>query len=459
MGAVHEPPLLCWSSSIKMKKIVLVILITSALLIPGCSQSKKEEAGGRVNTETSRIELHNTDNIIKSYLARIELDPDSYSNYTKLGEAYVQKARETGDTAYYDKAEQALKKALELYPDSYATIVFLGQVSSSKHDFQGALGYAEKAVKLKPEDSYAYGILGDAYIELGEYDEAERTYEKMLSLSPDFYSYSRLSYIKELRGDTERAVQAMQEAIDYGAKQRLPEENMAWAHYILGEMYFNQGELEKAEEHYRKSLDTYENYYYALAGLGKVKAGQKRYEEAIELYNKAIAITPLPIFISSLGEIYEKTGNMKEAKKQYDLVEYIGLLSEVNEVIYNRELALFYADRDVKLDRAFDLASRELKAKKDIYSYDTLAWVYYKRNQLEEALDASQRSLSLGTRDAKLYFHAGMIHYKLGNIDKARAHLKEALLINPYFHVLYSDVAANTLKELENKISSAKRDY
>lgn len=430
-----------------MKKIVLVILIISALLIPGCSQSKREETENKVDDESIQRELTNTDNIIKSYLARIKLDPYSYSSYTKLGEAYIQKARETGDTAYYDKAEEALKKALELYPDSYATIVFLGQVSSSKHDFQSALYYAEKAVKLKPEDSYAYGILGDAYIELGEYDEAERAYEKMLSLSPDFYSCSRLSYIKELRGDTEGAVQTMQKAIDYGTKQRLPEENMAWAHYILGEMYFNQGELKKAEEHYRKSLNKYENYYYALAGLGKVKAGQKKYEEAIELYNKAVAIVPLPIFISSLGEIYEKTGNMKEAKKQYDLVEYIGLLSEVNKVIYNRELALFYADRDVKLDKALDLASRELKAKKDIYSYDTLAWVYYKKNQLEEALDVSQKSLSLGTKDAKLHYHAGMIHYKLGEMGKAKDHLSQALSINPYFHVIYSDVAANTLKD------------
>jgi tetratricopeptide (TPR) repeat protein len=440
------------------KKIVLVVFLISSLIIPGCSQSRRGEAENKVHDESIRREQTNTDNIIKSYLARIKLEPDSYSNYTKLGEAYIQKARETGDTAYYDKAEDALKKALELDRESYATVVFLGQVSSSKHDFKGALDYAEKAVKLKPEDSYAYGILGDAYIELGEYGEAERAYEKMLSLSPDFYSYSRLSYIKELRGDTEGAVQAMQKAIDYGTKQRLPEENMAWAHYILGEMYFNQGKLKKAEEQYRKSLDTYENYYYALAGLGKVMAGQKKYEEAIELYNKAISIVPLPLFVSSLGEIYEKTGNMKEAKKQYDLVEYIGLLSEFNKVIYNRELALFYADHDVKLDKAFDLATRELEAKKDIYSYDTLAWVYYKKNQLDEALDASQKSLSLGTKDARLHFHAGMIYYKLEDIDKSRDHLNQALSINPYFHVLYSDVAANTLKEIENKTSSAKRD-
>jgi tetratricopeptide (TPR) repeat protein len=440
------------------KKIVLVVFLISSLIIPGWSQSKREEAENKVHDESIQRELTNTDDIIKSYLARIKLDPDSYSNYTKLGEAYIQKARETGDTAYYDKAEEALKRALELYPDSYATVVFLGQVSSSKHDFKSALDYAEKAVKLKPEDSYAYGILGDAYIELGDYDEAEKAYEKMLSLSPGFYSYSRLSYIKELRGDTEGAVQAMQKAIDHGSKQRLPEENMAWAYYILGEMYFNQGELEKAEDQYQASLRNYENYYYALAGLGKVKAGQKRYKEAIDLYNKAIAIVPLPLFISSLGEIYEKIGNMKEAKKQYELVEYIGLLSEVNKVIYNRELALFYADRDVKLDKALDLANTELKAKNDIYSYDTLAWVYYKRNQLQEAIDTSQKSLSLGTKDAKLYFHAGMIYYKLEDMDKARDHLNQALSINPYFHVLYSDVAEKTLKEIENKISSAKRD-
>ncbi|MGH7909285.1 MAG: tetratricopeptide repeat protein, partial [Thermodesulfobacteriota bacterium] len=298
----------------------------------------------------------------------------------------------------------------------------------------------------------------DAYIELGQYENAKKAYETMVSLGPGLDSYSRISYMRELMGDVKGAIQAMKKAIEEGIKRNLPRENVAWAQYILGELYFNTGDLKKAGEQYQASLKNYDNYYYALAGLGKARASEKNYGEAIELYKKAIGIIPLPLFVSSLGDVYKKTGNMKEAKKQYDLVEYIGLLSKINKVIYNRELALFYADHDMKLDEAFEQARKELEVRKDIYTYDTLAWALYKNNEPKEALEASKESLSLGTKDANLFFHAGMIYYKLGDMAKAKEYLNKALSTNPNFHIINSDLARNTLNEMENKSSSARKE-
>ncbi len=440
-----------------VNKIQVLLFIAFPLVFSlSCSDFKKEKTQSQSKNSDEQVQISKTDGTISFYQDLIRREPDDYTNYSHLGEAYIQKARETGDTAYYDKAEEVLKKALELYPGSYASVVFLGQVNSAKHDFQEALFYAEKAVALRPGESYAYGILGDAHVELGEYDKAQSAYQKMLALSPNLYSYSRMSYIRELRGDTEGAKEAMQKAIEDGIDKKLTDENIAWAQYILGEVYFNSGDLNKAEEQYEASEKTYENYYYAVAGLAKVRAARKKYEEAIELYKKAIDAIPLPVFISSLGEVYEKIGNMEQAKKQYDLVEYIGLLSKINKVIYNRELALFYADHEMKLKEALELAKKELEIKKDIFTYDTLAWALYKNNRLKEALDASLSSLRLGTKDAKLFFHAGMIYYKLGDMNKAKEYLSKTLSTNPYFHVIYSDVAENTLKEIESKSRAAK---
>lgn len=442
-----------------MKKLISPFIIAFYfVLVFGCSQSEKEKTKDKVKDSRARTEPGDTDNKIKFYRSRIKLEPYDCPNYNKLGEAYIQKARETGDTAYYDKAEGAVKQASELYPESYASVVFLGQINSAKHNFKQALAYAKKAIEIRPGDSYAYGILGDAYVELGEYDKAQEAYQKMLILGPNLYSYSRISYIKELTGDTEGAIQAMKKAIEEGIRHNLPTENIAWAQYILGEAYFSKGELKKAEEHYKASVKTYDNYYYALAGLAKVKAAEKNYAEALGLYKKAIGIIPLPIFVSSLGEVYERTGNTEEAKKQYDLVEYIGLLSKISKVIYNRELSLFYSDHDIKLEEALELATKELEVKGDIYTYDTLAWALYKNNRLKEALNASLKSLRLGTKDAKLFFHAGMIYYKLADMSNAKEYLSKALSTNPYFHVICSGVAENTLREIEDKYSAAKKE-
>jgi tetratricopeptide (TPR) repeat protein len=55
-----------------------------------------------------------------------------------------------------------------------------------------------------------------------------------------------------------------------------------------------------------------------LAALGKLRANHGRYAEAIVLYQKAIAVVPMPIFIAELGDIYAVSGNQPEAEKQYE---------------------------------------------------------------------------------------------------------------------------------------------
>jgi tetratricopeptide (TPR) repeat protein len=440
---------------------LIFFLIAFFIFISACSNSKNEKTQNESKNLSPQAQTNKTDITIKLYQDQIKKDPTNYSGYTRLGESCIQKARETGDVTYYNMAEEVLRKALELNPGDYPTVVYMGQVSASKHDFRGSLPYAQKAIEVKPEQSYAYGVLGDDYAELGEYDKAEKAYKFMLTLRPSFYSYSRISYIEELRGNVQKAIEAMENAIRqgrvYAIRYNQSTENVAWAQFMLGELYFKSGNLKKAEEQYKASLKSYDNYYYALAGLGRVRAEEKKYGEAIELYKKAIGIIPLPLFVSSLGDVYKKTGKIEEAKKQYDLVEYIGLLSKINKIIYNRDLALFYADHDMKLDEALDLAKKELEVRRDIYTYDTLAWTLYKNNQFKVALKASQESLKLGTMDAILFFHAGMIYYKLGDMDKAKEYLSRAISINPYFHIIYLEVAQNTLKEVETKSSTAKK--
>jgi tetratricopeptide (TPR) repeat protein len=132
----------------------------------------------------------------------------------------------------------------------------------------------------------------------------------------------------------------------------------------------------------------------------------------------------------------------------YDLVEYIGQLNAVNKVIYNRELAYFYADHETKLDAALALARAEYEMRRDVYGHDALAWALYKAGRWQESLAPMEEALELGTRDAKLFFHAGMIHRAAGNTVRAREYLARALATNPHFHVLHAAVAARALDEL-----------
>jgi tetratricopeptide (TPR) repeat protein len=329
-----------------------------------------------------------------------------------------------------------------------------------EHRFADALSYALKALSLGTGDVSPFAIVGDAYADMGEYDEAAAAYAKLtprdMTLSPRaaYARDSRLAYLKFVAGDTAGAIELMKTSVAEGAEAQLPHENLAWLYYELGEFETQAGDAESADAAYFDALNTHPGDYRALAALGKLRANNGRYEEAIVLYQKVIAVVPMPIFIAELGDLYARTGNQAEAQKQYALVEYIGLLGKINQVLHNRDLALFYADHDTKLPEALNLAQKELEVRHDIYTWDALAWALFKNGKLAEAASASEKAMRLGTKDPILLYHAGMIAEKMGQREKALSELKEALAINPNFHPVYAKAASDKVAALGPQLAT-----
>jgi tetratricopeptide (TPR) repeat protein len=209
------------------------------------------------------------------------------------------------------------------------------------------------------------------------------------------------------------------------------------------------GDYEEAGDYYEAALRIFDHYHPALAGLGKVSAAQGDYQEAITYFQQAINVIPQPDYLAALGDLYTLTGQPGRAQAQYETVEYIGKLAEINQQVYNRQLANFYSDHDRKLDQALRLALAELESRKDVYGYDAAAWAEYKNGNYERAQMYMEQALAPGTRDARLYYHAGMIAYALNHDKQARDYLEQALSINPQFSILDSAVAHETLETLQ----------
>lgn len=398
------------------------------------SYSHAHEGGHSKKAGDQKVRESPADSAIKLYREKTKQHPDDYYNYVKLGEAYVQKGREVGQIAPYNMAEEALNKALDLNPEAYAAYIYLGQISSYKHDFRKTIDQAKKAIELRPVKSTPYGVLGDAYLELGMYKDAEKAYEMMYELDPGFYSLTRIAQIKELNGDISGAIRAMKKAIELAQRQNLPEENVAWSKVMLGSMYLKNGKLDTAEKHFTGALQIYNDYYLALEHLAEVNAILGNYDKAIELYEKTLELNPKPQFYIALGNIYKNLGDKERADSLYGKAE-----KRYEEIIHDgikghsRELVLFYADNNKHLDQALELSLHDSQDTEDIYAYDTLAWVYYKLGEFDKAEDAVNKALRLDTKDALLYYHAGMIYHKQGNIKEAKRHLQLALATNPHF--------------------------
>ncbi len=399
-----------------------------------------------------------TDRLIRATQAQVARNSKEASGYAKLGAAFFQRARETGDVSYYEQSEQALTKSLEMVSNDFSAVaptITLAEVCMGEHRFDDALANAEKALSLGSGDLSPYAIVGDAYTDTGDYEKAAVAYSRLLQPDQEghpgrsYVSDSRMSYLRFLSGDTSGAISLMQRALADGTQARLPSENLAWLYFELGEYYFQAGRTASADASYVRALTIHPGDYRALAGLGRVRALEGRSVEAIELYKRAIAVVPMPIFVAELGDLYAKSGNTVEAKKQYQLVEYIGLLGSINQVLHNRDLALFYADHDMHLQRALELAHKEFEVRRDIYTWDALAWALQKNGKSQQAADAMTNALRLGTKDAILLYHAGIIYQSLGQQAKAKEFLGQALAINPHFHLIYADVARRELAKAE----------
>lgn len=434
---------------------LIVIGLTLAGLVSKARFARSPVSTSRVSTPLISASAPSpktpTDHAIQVAEAEIATAPQQSEGYISLANAYMRKARESGDTGYYLRAEAAVSHALDIAPNSAEGLRTLSWVQAGKHEFRAAREAAERLSVQYPEDPLVYGLLGDAAVELGEYRSAEEAFKKMVNLRPGLASYSRISYIRELLGDVQGATEMMTLAVRFGSSR--DPEPLAWSLVQLGNLHFNQGHLQEAEVAYQKALEVFPHYYQALAALGRVRTAQQHYPEAVALYQEAVAIVPAPDTIAALGDLFLLVGKQDEAEKQYALVEYIEHVNEINQIAYTRQLALFYVDHNRKLGEAVKLAEAEAARRHDIYTEDTLAWVYYKVGRFTEAREVMKQALRLGTKDASLFFHAGMIAYGLGEESKAQEYLHRALDTNPHFSASGVELVRATLAEIERRVA------
>ncbi len=377
-----------------------------------------------------------TDATIAGLQRRLKANPEDFASHINLANAYLQKVRENGDPSLYAKAEELLDRAERLEPRNPELFATRGTLALARHDFAGALELGEKAVALNPETARYHGIVGDAQIELGRYEEAVGSYQRMIDRRPDFSSFSRVSHARELYGDHEGAVVAMQDAIEAGSA--VPE-NKAWAYVQLGNLRFTSGNLDEASKQYAMSTRTLANYPPALAGQARVAAARGELEQAAALYRQAFNRMPLSEYAIALGDVYAEMGDRRAAQEQYELVKAIDELFRANGVNTDLEVALFYADHGIELETSLKKARSAYEARPSIHAADVLAWTLYKTGRYEEARRYASESLKLGTQDPLKLFHAGMISRALGKDEAAQEYLRRAADLNPRFSLLHAD--------------------
>jgi tetratricopeptide (TPR) repeat protein len=364
----------------------------------------------------------------------------------QLASAYLQRARETADPTYYAKADGLLTTAREKAPADAEVLIAAGSLALSRHDFRGAFDLATRAVTAGPSRPAAHGVLVDALTELGRDDAALAAAQRMIDLRPDLASYSRVSYLRELHGDLDGAIEAMTLAIQAGAPTS---EGTAWCDVQLGNLYFAKGDLDAAQRAYERADRRLGGYAHALAALARLDAMRGDLAKAAQLYERAVERLPLPEYVGALGDVYARLGESAAAAREFGLVEVERRLFIANGVRVDADLALFDTDHGVDLARAVDVARAEYAIRPSVHVADILAWAEYRSGDVAGAQTHAAEALRLGSQDPLMLYHAGVIAQAAGDPRRADELLRRSAALNPRFSLLWSEDLASRLRALE----------
>lgn len=278
-----------------------------------------------------------------------------------LAAIYMQEARITGDHPYYyNAALDVLNIVIENPPKEsilkYQALTSKASVLLSQHQFSEALAVGKEALKIEQKDAQVYGVLCDANVELGKYKEAVAMGDKMVSIKPDLRSYARISYLRELHGDFDGAVKAMDLAISAGIPGH---ENTAWARHTLANLYLDYGKVEEGKKQLEQCLKERPTYAFAMATLADLELEKGKIESSEKIIDKACALMPEFSFFVTKAKIQKAQGKTDAFEKSRN--ELLVMMKEDTESGHNMSLetARIYLDLFEDTKNALKFTSSE----------------------------------------------------------------------------------------------------
>ncbi len=297
----------------------------------------------------------------------------------------------------------------------------LASVLLARHAFAEALDLAEEAAAVAPGDAGVWALLYDAAFAAGRYDRAA---EALTRLGPGSVTRRlKSAFWLEAQGRLDAAHGELAAACRRIATWSLAEqEAFCWTE--LGHLERGRGDSGDASALYARALRVEPGYRAAVEGLADLAAAEGDRETAEGLYRR-IATDAHPDLYLRLAELRRARGDSFGATRWERSFLRVATAPGA-EPMYGRWLALLWAEHPETRDAALAVARRDLARRPAVESWDALAWVHYRRGEMEAAIAASDRALSWGSPSPTIAYHRARILEALGRDMEAARWLERA---------------------------------
>jgi len=377
------------------------------------------------------IELEQIDKDISELEDSVITIPIDIEKATKFVYRLYHRASLTGNFAGFKVAETAMNNVMRQV-GPWADLCLLKanldfkfhRLANAKHDLAMVPGLADCF--------QGKALQADLDLQEGRYEDARKGYEGVIQDNRTWDNLVRLAYLKAKMGDVDGAEQLYIEAEDEITAKEM--RSYAWVELQRGLLDVSHGCYESAWAHYKRANEAYSGYWLSDEHIAELLGAQGKFDEAVALYEEVIARVPRPELQQALGDLYVFIGKSDQAQPWHEkaLAAYLESVQR-GDVHYFHHLADFYADVRENGAEAVRWARKDLALRQNFSTQAALAWGLYRDGQFTMALDAMQKALSSGVRDAELFFQAAMIHLAVGRNDEGKEFLQKAAEINPHY--------------------------
>ena len=387
--------------------------------------------------------------IVKNIMEKLMVD--HYEDPEALY-AYAHVMARMGDIK---RSQELLEKVLELVPDnqnaitSYISILqkqgnpseALGwieaKLNEDQDNFELRMIYARLLTDVKrfndaseqfkilldqdPDNKDSLYALGLLSLQVQQLDESKTYFKRLLELEfqVDESSYY-LGRISEEQGDYENA-NVWYEGVQQG-------DNYFDAQIRKAMLLAKQDKVEEAREHIKNiRAQGTEQESMLIQAEGEILVEQKRYTDAINVYNKALLDNYDPDLLYARAMLAEKMDRLDILEQDLRAI----LERDPKNAQALNALGYTLADRTERYDEAYALIKRALEiSPNDFYILDSMGWVLYRLGRLEESIEYLNRALK-ERKDPEIAAHLGEVLWVKGDRDAAKKIWDTALQETP----------------------------